>query len=129
MTMLTSLGQPRQTLASQLDRLDGILDSLHEGLHKAVAAAVEQAVAQAVQDAVPTVLAAILSNPSVPRRPARPRGPGNACQRDGAGGLPLPQPAEPGRVVARAGRRQGLVGAGCPAPSLARRGRNGDLAG
>jgi hypothetical protein len=44
--------RPRKTLASQLDRLDGILDALSDGLNQAVASAVEQAVAAAVKEAV-----------------------------------------------------------------------------
>src|SRR3954464_7899019 len=42
-------GQVRKTLASQLDRLDAILDTLGEGLNEAVATAVEQAVETAVR--------------------------------------------------------------------------------
>ena len=54
----TSNGQPRKTLASQLDRLDGILD----GLDAALAGAVQDAVEQAVKQAVQAVLTEVLTN-------------------------------------------------------------------
>ncbi len=58
-TMRTpSNGQPRKTLASQLDRLDGILD----GLDRALTGAVQDAVEQAVKQAVQAVLAEVLTN-------------------------------------------------------------------
>jgi hypothetical protein len=77
MTTPTGNGQTRKTLASQLDRLDGILDALSDGLNQAVASAVEgavhqaveaavrQAVGQAVQEAVQAVLAEVLTNPDL----------------------------------------------------------------
>jgi hypothetical protein len=57
-TRTPSNGQPRKTLASQLDRLDGILD----GLDAALAGAVQEAVEQAVKQAVQTVLTEVLTN-------------------------------------------------------------------
>ena len=51
-------GQQRKTLASQLDRLDGILD----GLDSALAGAVQEAVSMAVKEAVQAVLAEVLTN-------------------------------------------------------------------
>src|SRR5215469_1060516 len=51
-------GQQRKTLASQLDRLDGILD----GLDRALTGAVQDAVEQAVKQAVQAVLAEVLTN-------------------------------------------------------------------
>ena len=54
----TSNGQSRKTLASQLDRLDGILD----GLDAALAGAVQEAVEQAVKQAVQAVLTEVLTN-------------------------------------------------------------------
>jgi hypothetical protein len=51
-------GQPRKTLASQLDRLDGILD----GLDRALAGAVQEAVSMAVKEAVQAVLTEVLTN-------------------------------------------------------------------
>ncbi len=53
-----SNGQSRKTLASQLDRLDGILD----GLDAALAGAVQEAVEQAVKQAVQAVLTEVLTN-------------------------------------------------------------------
>jgi hypothetical protein len=52
------------SLASQLDRLDGILDGLAEGLNEAVASAVQETVGVAVQAAVTEVL----TNPELQRR-------------------------------------------------------------
>ena len=74
-------GPARKTLASQLDRLDGILDGLSEGLNQAVAQAVREAVGLAVQEAVQAVLTELLTNlalreqlqkaaPPTPPRPA-----------------------------------------------------------
>jgi hypothetical protein len=57
-------GQIRKSLASQLDRLDGILDGLAEGLNEAVASAVQETVGVAVQAAVTEVL----TNPELQRR-------------------------------------------------------------
>jgi hypothetical protein len=58
-TTRTSInGQQRKTLASQIDRLDGILD----GLDAALAGAVQEAVEQAVKQAVQTVLTEVLTN-------------------------------------------------------------------
>jgi hypothetical protein len=51
-------GQPRKTLASQLDRLDCILD----GLDRALAGAVQEAVSMAVKEAVQAVLTEVLTN-------------------------------------------------------------------
>jgi hypothetical protein len=51
-------GQSRKTLASQLDRLDDILD----GLDSALAGAVQEAVSMAVKQAVQAVLAEVLTN-------------------------------------------------------------------
>src|SRR5262245_47643809 len=70
MTTTTTNGSVRKTLASQLDRLDGILDALSDGLNQAVATAVEgaveravrQAVGQAVKEAVQAVLTEVLTN-------------------------------------------------------------------
>jgi hypothetical protein len=49
---------PRKTLASQIDRLDGILD----GLDAALAGAVQEAVEEAVKQAVRAVLTEVLTN-------------------------------------------------------------------
>jgi hypothetical protein len=58
MTRTNSDGQTRKTLASQIDRLDGILD----GLDAALAGAVREAVEAAVKEAVRAVLAEVLTN-------------------------------------------------------------------
>jgi hypothetical protein len=58
-------GPVRKTLASQLDRLDGILDGLSDGLDQAVAQAVREAVGLAVQEAVQAVLTELLTNPAL----------------------------------------------------------------
>ena len=65
-------GTTRKTLASQLDRLDGILDGLSEGLNDAVASAVREAVGLAVQEAVQAVLAELLTNPALREQLQRP---------------------------------------------------------
>src|SRR6478609_9877411 len=57
-TTTHSNGQSRKTLASQIDRLDGILD----GLDAALAGAVQEAVEQAVKQAVQAVLTEVLTN-------------------------------------------------------------------
>jgi hypothetical protein len=57
-TRMPSNSQPRKTLASQIDRLDGILD----GLDAALAGAVQDAVEQAVKQAVQAVLTEVLTN-------------------------------------------------------------------
>jgi hypothetical protein len=64
-TLNNGAQQQRKTLASQLDRLDGILDALSDGLNQAVAHTVEQAVGSAVHDTVQAVLAELLTNPLV----------------------------------------------------------------
>ena len=75
-------GKTRKTLASQLDRLDSILDGLSEGLNGAVADAVREATGAAVEQAVHKALLEVLTNPDVlallagaapPRQPASAR--------------------------------------------------------
>jgi hypothetical protein len=73
MTATMTNGQQRKTLASQLDRLDAIIDTLGEGLSGAVSGAVEQAVESAVRHAVSlavkeatqAILGEILVNPDL----------------------------------------------------------------
>jgi hypothetical protein len=62
---LETNGQTRKTLASQLDRLDRLLDGLAEGLNQANASAVKEAVGLAVQEAVQAVLTEVLTNPAL----------------------------------------------------------------
>ena len=64
----TSGTSQRKTLASQLDRLDNILDVLSDGLNEAVASAVEGAVAAAVREAVQLAVMELLTNPSLLQR-------------------------------------------------------------
>jgi hypothetical protein len=69
----TTNGSVRKTPASQLDRLDGILDALSDGLDQAVATAVEgavelavrQAVGQAVRETLHALVAEALANPDL----------------------------------------------------------------
>src|SRR5215475_13022717 len=73
MITTTTNGSVRKTLASQLDRLDSILDGLSEALNGAVATAVEgaveravkQAVGEAVRETLQAVLAEVVSNPDL----------------------------------------------------------------
>src|SRR5215472_5821017 len=60
-----SNASPRKNLASQLDRLDRILDGLADGLNEAVAAAVKEAVGVAVEEAVKGLVAEVLANPEL----------------------------------------------------------------
>ena len=55
---------PRKSLATQLDRLDTILDGLADGLNEAVVTAVKEAVVVAVE----AVLREVLDNPELQRR-------------------------------------------------------------
>ena len=68
MTTTTLDNGVRKTLASQIDRLDAILDGLAENLNQAVADSVKGAVTVAVQEAVHAALVEILSNAEVRRR-------------------------------------------------------------
>ena len=70
MATTTTNGDARKTLASQLDRLDSILDGLSDALNGAVATAVQgavelavrQAVGQAVKETLQAVIAEALTN-------------------------------------------------------------------
>lgn len=55
----------RKNLASQLDRLDNILDGLDQALQGAITDAVKEAVSTAVSEAVRATLVEIVSNPDV----------------------------------------------------------------
>jgi hypothetical protein len=61
-------GKVRQSLASELDRLDRMLDGLAEGLNEAVADAVKAAVGTAVREAAQAVLTEVLTNPEIRAR-------------------------------------------------------------
>src|SRR6516165_7488657 len=56
-----SNGSQRRTLASQLDRLDTILDALSDGLHQAVTSAVQDAVERAVREALQQTIQGLVS--------------------------------------------------------------------
>ena len=97
---LETNGQTRKTLASQLDRLDGILDGLSEGLSDAVSSAVREAVGLAVQEAVQAVLTELLTNPALREQLQRPAAseaapPDGPANKDGGG---------KGRLAALCGR-------------------------
>ena len=119
-------GPTRKTLASQLDRLDGILDGLSEGLNDAVAQAVREAVGLAVQEAVQAVLTELLTNPALreqlqkaaPPEAAPPDGPAN---RSGGG---------KGRLAALGGRVGDKLRSACRAGAgcLRQAGRAASLA-
>src|SRR5262245_31026679 len=66
MTTMTSNGRPaRKTLASQIDKLDSMLEGLGESIEATVADAVRAAVVVAVREAVVAVLREMLANPEV----------------------------------------------------------------
>jgi hypothetical protein len=65
MTTTLSNGAVRKSLASQIDRLDIMLDGLADGLNELVVTAVKQAVEVAVKEAVRTVLSEVLANPTL----------------------------------------------------------------
>jgi hypothetical protein len=108
-------GPARKTLASQLDRLDGILDGLSEGLSDAVASAVREAVGVAVQEAVQAVLTELLTNPALREQLQRPAA-AEAAPPDGPANK---EDGGRGRLAALCGRfgdklRSACrVGAGC----------------
>jgi hypothetical protein len=58
----------RKSLASEIDRLDSLLEGLAENLNEAVATAVKDAVSQAVREAVNAVIQEVLTNPELLRR-------------------------------------------------------------
>ena len=103
-------GSMRKTLASQLDRMDQMLDGLSEGLNEAVAAAVQEAVGQAVRAAVQQALAEVLANAELRQRLAM--GDGLAAP---AAAAPPPQetaaPTRPGAPAPPPPTRGGFGGA------------------
>jgi hypothetical protein len=108
---LETNGQTRKTLASQLDRLDSILDGLSEGLHQAVAQAVHEAVGLAVQEAVQAVLAELLTNPALREQlqgpaAAQPAAPDGPADKNGGG---------KGRLAALCCRVRDLLRSACRA--------------
>jgi hypothetical protein len=85
-TTHTNGAMARKSLASQIDRLDAILDGLAENLNEAVAtavvAAVKEAVTVAVQEAVQAAVIEVLTSPELQ-------------QRLGTAIMPVSQPAVP----------------------------------
>lgn len=65
MTTLNNTRLPRKTLATQLDRLDVILDGLADALNGSVEDAVRGVVAQAVREAVAATLQEVLNQPDL----------------------------------------------------------------
>jgi hypothetical protein len=61
----TTNGQVRKTLASQIDRLDSILDGLADNLNEAVADAVREATGAAIEQAVHKALLEVLTSPDL----------------------------------------------------------------
>jgi len=55
-------GETRKSLASQIDRLDAMLDNLAEGINDTVVDAVKEAVGQAVREAVQVAITEVLTN-------------------------------------------------------------------
>src|SRR6516225_5333941 len=110
MTNTTQMNGPaRKTLASQLDRLDRVIDGLSEGLNDAVASAVREAVGLAVQEAVQAVLAEVLTNPALREQLQRPAEaesapPDDPANRSGGG---------KGRLAALCGRVRDKVRSAC----------------
>jgi hypothetical protein len=68
MTTLNVNGKSRKTLASQIDRLDTMLDGLSEALDESVAAAVKVAVAAALGGAVRAAVTEALNHPDFAAR-------------------------------------------------------------
>src|SRR5262249_24621905 len=111
-TKIEPNGQARRTLASQLDRLDSILDGLAAALNGAVASAVEgaveravkQAVGEAVRETLQAVIAEVVSNPDLLAAARTLLTPGTAA------GVPADLPERPRGLFSRAcdGVRSGL---------------------
>src|SRR5262249_50665586 len=64
-THTSNNGRVRKTLASQLDRLETILDTLGDNLPDAISSAVERSVGMAVKEAVQAVVVELISNPAL----------------------------------------------------------------
>jgi hypothetical protein len=108
---LETNGQTRKTLASQLDRLDSILDGLSEGLNDAVAQAVREAVGLAVQEAVQAVLTELPTNPALREQLQRPA----AAQPAPPDGPANKNGGSKGRLALLCGRVRDLLRSACRA--------------
>src|SRR5262245_2557366 len=123
MTTTTMNGQTRKTLASQLDRLDSILDGLSEALNGAVATAVEgaveravkQAVGEAVRETLQAVITEVVSNPDLVAAARTLLAPGTAAD------VPPDPPERPRGLFRRAGDKvqAGLAVAGTACAAVA----------
>jgi hypothetical protein len=106
MSQVKMNGAPqRKSLASQLDRLDGIIDALADGLNQAVAGVVREAVTVAVQEAVQGLVGQLLTHPEVARRlagPAPQEAPPAYVDAE-VGSVPQPEPRRAG-VARKLGR-------------------------
>jgi hypothetical protein len=112
---ITTDGQARKTLASQIDRLDSILDGLSEGLNEAVATAVKEAVTTGVQQAVIEVitnaeLQQLLRPPALPTPPAAPAPPESTGEGGFLAGLWRGSKGSAAKVGEAAGRAASAVG-------------------
>ena len=94
-------GRVRKTLASQLDRLDGILDGLSDALNESVAAAVEKAVGNVITE--------ILTNPTFTDRLRAPITSASIVEDNTTDSPPPPPPPRPGALS----MVMGAVRAGC----------------
>jgi hypothetical protein len=92
-------GRARRALASQIDRLDAVLDGRSAGLNEVVAAAVREGVGLAAHEAVRAVLAEVLTNPALRE------------QLQKAAAAKVPPPDEPKRPPRGGGKgRPALLG-------------------
>jgi hypothetical protein len=74
-TAMSANGSARRTLASQIDRLDEILDGLAQHLDAAVAGAVREAVTVALKEGVPVAVLEVLANKELQQRAGVPHAP------------------------------------------------------
>ena len=109
---ICSYSIPKQTLADQIDRLDGILDGLAEALNESIADAVKGVIAQAVRDAVQAAVAEVLADHDHARAGGEGCPVGSRGGRRGRDRLP---PLRPGRGE-RHEAGAGIPRAGGPGP-------------
>jgi hypothetical protein len=94
-------GRVRKNLASQLDRLDGILDGLADALNESVAAAVEKAVGNVITE--------ILTNPAFTDRLRAPVSPTPVVDVDTTDSTTPPPESSPGFLA----KVRGAIRVGC----------------
>ena len=66
-TTMSGNGAQRKSLASQIDRLDSILDGLADALNESIADAVKEVVGQVVREAVECTIKEVLASPELLR--------------------------------------------------------------